>query len=299
VARLSTIIPHLHDDLRLEETILSVLENRPNGCEIVVVHDGSYTDPYQLSDEVIFIQDDQLGLVGLINAGLMACAAPTVCLLSPGLHVGDDAWADGACRKLASQPDLASVAIPITQAGEALPLCGISSKAISDSGALQRGQFEQRGGSAVAAPLLACGFYNRRALLALGGWNATLHWENADIELAMLMRRLGLECQVDETASVHARHRLHREQSNASVKQLASLAVAYGLCSSGASVAMTDLLRGCLGGNISAAVAWATGIIGPRISQSIEQRIRIAAGRLRDFRSAADSQSQRSLSRAA
>ena len=51
VPRLSIIIPHRNDQL-LEETILSVLENRPRDCEIIVAHDGSYCDPYQLVDEV-------------------------------------------------------------------------------------------------------------------------------------------------------------------------------------------------------------------------------------------------------
>ena len=57
--RLSIIVPHRQDDQQLEATILSVLENRPRDCEVIVVHDGSYLDPYQLSDELIYVQEEQ------------------------------------------------------------------------------------------------------------------------------------------------------------------------------------------------------------------------------------------------
>ena len=78
--RLSIIVPHRHDDQRLEATILSLLENRPRDCEVIVAHDGSYLDPYQLSDEVIYVQEEQgASVVELLNAGLMAACSPIVC----------------------------------------------------------------------------------------------------------------------------------------------------------------------------------------------------------------------------
>ena len=69
--RLSIIIPHRNNDQRLEETILSVLENRPRDCEVIVVHDGSYRDPYDLGDEVVYVQEEpNSSAVELLNAGL-------------------------------------------------------------------------------------------------------------------------------------------------------------------------------------------------------------------------------------
>ena len=54
--RLSIVIPVLGDPQQLDDTLLSVLENRPARCEIVVVHNRPYHDPYHLCEEVRFIQ---------------------------------------------------------------------------------------------------------------------------------------------------------------------------------------------------------------------------------------------------
>ena len=56
MARLSIVIPVLRQLDRLEDTLISVLENRPADCQIVVVLNEPYNDPYQLSGEVCFIQ---------------------------------------------------------------------------------------------------------------------------------------------------------------------------------------------------------------------------------------------------
>ena len=50
--RLSIIIPALGNSARLESTLVSVLENRPLDCDIIVVHTGEYNDPYDLAGEI-------------------------------------------------------------------------------------------------------------------------------------------------------------------------------------------------------------------------------------------------------
>ena len=78
VARLSIVIPVLRQLDRLEDTLISVLENRPPDCQIVVVLNEPYNDPYALSGEVCFIQAAagssfadvlNLGIVGQPLAG--------------------------------------------------------------------------------------------------------------------------------------------------------------------------------------------------------------------------------------
>ena len=54
--RLSIVIPVLGDSQQLDDTLVSVLENRPANCEILVVHNEPYHDPYHLSDEVQFVE---------------------------------------------------------------------------------------------------------------------------------------------------------------------------------------------------------------------------------------------------
>ena len=82
--RLSTIIPHRGNSLALENTILSVLENQSDDCEVILVHDGSYSDPYNLSDELLIIEEQTDNPITLLNVGLMAACSPTICVLTPG-----------------------------------------------------------------------------------------------------------------------------------------------------------------------------------------------------------------------
>ena len=54
--RLSIVIPAPGDEATLEETLVSVLENRPTDSEIVVVLGFGYHDPWNVGEEVQFIQ---------------------------------------------------------------------------------------------------------------------------------------------------------------------------------------------------------------------------------------------------
>ena len=51
MSRLSIVIPVLGSLDGLEDTLVSVLENRPADCQIVVVLNQPYDDPYDLKDE--------------------------------------------------------------------------------------------------------------------------------------------------------------------------------------------------------------------------------------------------------
>ena len=53
---LSIIIPASGSESRWERTLVSVLQNRPEDTEILVVVPGRYNDPYQLREEVRFVE---------------------------------------------------------------------------------------------------------------------------------------------------------------------------------------------------------------------------------------------------
>ena len=81
---------------RLEDTLVSVLENRPEGCQIVVVLNGPYEDPYDLKDEVCFVQAGAgAGFAESVNAGIAASQAEILHILTSGVEV-TSGWADAA-----------------------------------------------------------------------------------------------------------------------------------------------------------------------------------------------------------
>ena len=107
--RLSIVIPVLGDPQQLDDTLLSVLENRPANCEILVVHNQPYRDPYNLSDEVRFVEAPRgAGAVECLNRGLAASRSPVVFVLSCGVEVCPG-WADAGLRHF-GDPAIAAVA---------------------------------------------------------------------------------------------------------------------------------------------------------------------------------------------
>ena len=85
--RLSIIIPVLGNLELLEDTLVSVLENRPDSCEIIVVLDEVYEDPYELKDEIRFDRAPPgAGLVAGANLaiGLSRARRSAVLPVGPG-----------------------------------------------------------------------------------------------------------------------------------------------------------------------------------------------------------------------
>jgi hypothetical protein len=168
VPRLSVIVPHQGDDKRLETTLVSVLENRPDDCEILVVHDGSYSDPYALGDEIVFVETEAgLSTPELLNEALMAACSPTVHFLVDGLRVTQD-WVEEAAHWLESDSEVAAVAIPIHSGNRARYSFDLF--ALNDTRRLQTGAVSlNRERDSRIGCQLRCGLFRKEILLALGG----------------------------------------------------------------------------------------------------------------------------------
>ena len=110
--RASVLVPHLGDDDAFEQSLVSVLENRPADIEICVVHDGSYEDPFDLGDEVRFVAHDSNALPELITAGAAAARGRIVHVLGAGVRA-TDGWLDAALEKF--ELDDAAVVAPVAR----------------------------------------------------------------------------------------------------------------------------------------------------------------------------------------
>ena len=255
--RLSIIVPHRHQDSRLEATLLSLLENRPDDSEIIVVHDGSYGDPYELADEVIFIEEQRWSnTLKLLNAGVMAACSPAVCVLLDGTTV-TEGWSEAALSTLLDT-ETAAVAVPVQTSREQTSR-GIDARLLNRLSVAQAGQVEANGSrTECIGPVLACGFYRRKVLLALGGWNEDLEEQTADVELALTLGSLGLACQCDDSHAVNSPQ--SRRLTSTAWKQLASLVAAHGLVIPGWGNSLKSLFGGCLQGRFLTAAAWAAGL---------------------------------------
>lgn len=228
--QLSVIIPHRRDDSLLEASLLSVLENRPADCEVIVVHDGSYSNPYQLDDEVCFVETDPgLRVVDMINAGVMAACSPVVNVVLDGVQVREH-WSLEAVHLLEVEPELAAVAVGVHRNGSTT--CGISPDAIDRTRYLREGRLTQTTGyPECAAPEFACGFYRRAVVLALGGFLSNVETQTAEVDWALALRALGLKSVCDSEATVDDMR--SRPVLPVAYRQLARLSAEAGLVEGG------------------------------------------------------------------
>ena len=108
IPRLSIVIPIGKDLVAFENTLISVLENRPSGCEVLVVEDGQYDDPFDLGDEVRFVVAASNDLVDQVAAGAANSQGRFVYVMADGVRA-TDRWIDAAVEKF-EHHDAASVA---------------------------------------------------------------------------------------------------------------------------------------------------------------------------------------------
>lgn len=192
--RLTILIPALGDGGDFEETLASVLQNRPDDSEVIVTHARPYDDPYRLSGEVCFVPTlHAKQKVELLNAGFEAARSGIVHVVQCGLTV-DDGWAEPALECLADDR-IATVAPVIVDedspeqviaAGQAFTRWG---RVVDCSAGRKLGRLQP---ASIIGPTLAAGFY-RRSWWRLVRWDETLGDEFADAHFNLTLAHLGAQ----------------------------------------------------------------------------------------------------------
>lgn len=93
--RLSIIVPVGSDIPAFENTLISVLENRPEHSEILVAHSGNYDDPFMLADEVEFFVATSTRLAQVAASAARVCRGHIVHVVADGL-IATEGWTEPA-----------------------------------------------------------------------------------------------------------------------------------------------------------------------------------------------------------
>jgi hypothetical protein len=205
VPRLAIVVSALGSIESLEGTLVSVLENRPADCEILVVLNEPYADPYDLKDEVQFVWE---GRASSINRALAATRAPFVHLLASGCQV-IEGWAEAALarfgdRRVGSVAPLAWDAARqdrIFAAG--VGYCAWGRRYLVGQGLEALDDDVQR---SIVGPGRFAAFYRKAALDFVGGLSARLEPQQADADLGIMLRRAGFSVAIEARANVLASH---------------------------------------------------------------------------------------------
>lgn len=95
IPRLSIVVPHGGNDAAFESSLVSVLQHRPDGCEVIVPHDGSYDDPFELGDEVRFVDSASTSVLRQIAEAAELSIGRFIHVVADG-HTATENWTEAA-----------------------------------------------------------------------------------------------------------------------------------------------------------------------------------------------------------
>ncbi|RCS52845.1 glycosyltransferase family 2 protein [Bremerella cremea] len=184
--KVSIVIPSVNNARRLETTLVSLLENRPSDCEIVVPHCGYYDDPYNIADEVRLVEVPAARTeMELLAVAWSMCRAPIVHTLVAGATV-EVGWLDTVLPKF-ERMEVSAVTPAALFADRDDPVFGVQADTMGVRAAGTA--------SSMQGPMWQAAFYRYSLLEALGGFCTRLE-EYADLDIALWIAQAGGVCPV-------------------------------------------------------------------------------------------------------
>lgn len=202
IPRLSIVVPVGRNHAAFENSLISVLENLPDGSEVLVCHDGSYDDPFDLVGEVRFVTGATNNLVDLVAAGASASHGRFVHVLAGGLRA-TCGWTDEAVEKF-EHFDAGVVASVIRSAEHqdilAAGWCDGSSRLCQPASA---GKIDVAASSTkIVGAYLHASFWRRDLLRSLGLACDLRSELDATYSYEMMIRRAGWRCVLADQSNV-------------------------------------------------------------------------------------------------
>ena len=202
MSRLAIIIPVAGSTEGLESTLLSVLERRPDDCELIVTTNVPYDDPYKLQGEIQILKvPPRYRLVDCVNRGIQSTTATIVHILAVGSQV-TDGWTDYALHRF-DNPQVAAV-IPIVRDAT-------QPQRLLSAGVAYRGHGRaapsDRVGSPTGTPIgpiLGAAFYRKSVLDDLVGLPSAIGDELAAVDLALTLHSAGWRLEVEPDCQILA-----------------------------------------------------------------------------------------------
>jgi len=199
------MVPHLGDDAAFEDSLVSVLENRPADAEVCVVHDGRYSDPFQLSDEVRFVASETNALAQLIAAAAETAKGRFVHVIGNGVKA-TEGWMDAALEKFEHE-DVAIVS-PLARYSwdEAISAAGWTSTTsrLATPVAMGQSSIRRSDAASICGVCLTASFWRREVLQDVLLAFPTSNDDAAQFGWSRLVCRQGWRCVLADQSVVIA-----------------------------------------------------------------------------------------------
>jgi len=200
--QLSIVIPAPSDPAALEDTLVSVLEKRPADSEVIVALGCSYDDPWNIREEVTFVQAPiGSSLVACTNLGVAASNAAVTHVLAAGWRA-TEGWTDGPLGQF--DDDRVAAVIPMTVA-EDDPARVLGAGIRCGRGGRRVDIASGRRAAPPHGPTLEAGFWRTDVLRRSGpGFSTACGDSCADADMAVTLARGGWSVVTDDTSRVIA-----------------------------------------------------------------------------------------------
>ena len=201
--QISIVIPHLGQTELLEQTLVSVLQNRPRDCEVLVPHSG-YADPYKLNDEVHFIEIPRRASVSYgFNAAIEQCNSEVVHWLSNGAEV-EEGWCDWAIAHF-QDPYVGCVTPLVVERQDRTQIisAGLTADLFFRKKTIARGLKNPQKLKRLdpVGPTFIGAFYRKSALQQIHKLE-TFGASTIDLEIALALREMGFESKLETDCQV-------------------------------------------------------------------------------------------------
>jgi hypothetical protein len=199
--RLSIVIPAA-DSAALEDTLVSVLENRPADAEIVVIPALPYDDPWNIAEEVRFIPAPVgAGLVGCVNVGVAASVGSVIHVLAGGWKA-TEGWTDRALERFEDRGVGAVVPLGVSAVDRDQVVCTGIRRTLGGRSRLLAPARRAAPLPRPSAPALEAGFWRADVLTRAAGFSTACGDANAAADMAALLACAGLEVVVEPSSRI-------------------------------------------------------------------------------------------------
>lgn len=204
--RLSIVVFCFQNTQLLEETLVGVLQHRPDDSEVLVIHDGRYEDPYELAGEVQFIEAE--GIRTMAEAANLAMSHATglvLHFLASGVLV-DAQWTDVVLRGFEDANIVAATPLLLEGKSQTVACLGVKLSGLQNRqlvGFGQNGSDKSLSDLKIDGPNLVASFYRRSQLVSLGGFREEYGDEYADLDAALRLKSVGGEIMIAPSCVLH------------------------------------------------------------------------------------------------
>ncbi len=262
IPRLTIVVPYNGDSDSFESTLVSVLQHRPDACEVIVPHAGDYDDPFDLGDEVRFVNADSVCFTQQIGEAAAVALGRFVHVVSDGYQATND-WAESALMQFENHDT--GIVVPVVRVGgdnEILHAGWLRSvSAACDLIAAGDDQVSSADSRRVEGCFLSASFWRRDLLRSLTGSFRSNSIVEASMVYSLLARQAGWRCvtSADCTLRMVESESLvgdYQEEIDRNHRRLQAIADQFGRGGWGKSFGR--FVSTCFSGGIGSAVRRAT-----------------------------------------